>query len=184
MANNKLLIAKQSNGRHEEATKGMRKWIKHIDLASPANLHAQYAAGAPLNSSSGFTAMPDPSRTVQLVVGAGGVACDFTVTGTRFGAAQSEVVAGTGAGTFQSTKAYDSITSLTSNVDPADTVDLQTGSGVGLPEAFDGALVRYSVDGVDTAITGSDAASGTVLIAPGSPPNGARDFAVVYNPAY
>lgn len=181
--NNKLLIADQSTGKYHEPTKGLRKFIKHIDLPAPANLHTQFTSGAAINASSGFS-MPDPSRTVQVVVGASGVACTFTVTGLRFGAVQTEAIVGTGAGTFQGTKAFDSITSFTSSVDPADTVDLKSGSGVGLPEAFDGSLVRYSVDGVDTAITGSDGPSGTVLINPSSPPNGARDYAITYNPAF
>jgi hypothetical protein len=43
--NPKVVVANQTTGTQEPASRGLRKFIKYIDLPSPANLHTQYAAG-------------------------------------------------------------------------------------------------------------------------------------------
>lgn len=95
-------------------------------VLTSANYIAQFAAGAPINSAGPFTAF-SPIRIPQIVLGVGGVATTYTITGTDFyGNAQSENVVAGGAGTYQATKAYATITAFSSNVNPGGTTDLQT----------------------------------------------------------
>jgi hypothetical protein len=150
-------------------------------LPAPVNIHAQFAAGAAINANSGFT-VPFPRRTCRVVVGAMGVEVNFTVTGTDItGAPLTEPIhVAAGGGTVDGTKAFESITSFVSDVDPGDTVDLKTGKGFAVSAPF-AALDVLSVDGaVETAT--SVAAQGTVT--PTSTPDGTKVFAVRYSYAH
>lgn len=84
-------------------------------------LHAVIAAGAPLNVTTGWVTLPIPGL-ITIVLGAGGVATNYTVIGKGLsGELQSEVIAASGAGSFISVLEYTSIISLTSNVNPTGT---------------------------------------------------------------
>jgi hypothetical protein len=92
---------------------------------TPTNIHAQIAAGAAVNETSGFT-MPAHGTTVQIILGAGGVATTYVVTGTWQGSTVTESIVASAAGTFEGTQQFDTITSLTTAADPQGTTDLQT----------------------------------------------------------
>jgi hypothetical protein len=97
------------------------------------NAHAQFAAGAAINATSGFTDVPANTctRVPQLTVGASHVETVYTLTGVDIdtGAVLTEVLTvAAGAGTTKFTKPFGrAITLLTSDVDPQDTVDLEWG---------------------------------------------------------
>jgi hypothetical protein len=150
--------------------------------APGTNYHAQFPAGAPINANAGFT-MVFPRRTARLVFGAGTGAVTVTVFGTTVAgpAAVTAVWAG-GAGTVELPLflAWESITQVTSNADPADTVDLQTGKGFGLPVALV-ALEVLSVNQVIEVPAHVDLLTGSVT--PTTTPNSVADFAVRYTPA-
>lgn len=88
---------------------------------------AQYASGAPIADSTGPFVVTNPLRTVRVVLtGGGSVATDYTVTGTdQGGAVQTEVIAATGAGTFEGVKLWQTITAFASNINPGGTTDLR-----------------------------------------------------------
>lgn len=88
---------------------------------------AQYAAGAPIADTTGPFVVTNPLRTVRVVLAGGGsVATSYTVTGTdQGGVAQSEVIAATGAGTFEGAKTWQTITAFSSDVNPGGTTDLR-----------------------------------------------------------
>lgn len=90
------------------------------------NYLAQIAAGAAIDSAGPFTAF-SPTRVPQIVLGAGGGAVTYTITGTNItdGAVQTEDLVFTGPATIKATLPYATITRLQSNVNPAGTTDLQ-----------------------------------------------------------
>jgi len=148
--------------------------------AAGTNYVAQYAAGAPLNDAGPFTQFV-PSRTAQIVLGAGGAATVvYTIDGTSpRGDAQQEIIstAGGGAGTYQGTLAFATITNIASDFDPLGTTDLQVGVGFGLGEVCTN-IDSVGVAGVLEAPVSVDVATGTVI--PTTAPNGAVIYTVVY----
>lgn len=144
-----------------------------------ALLHAQVAAGAPLNVTADFTPQL-PARTCQIILGVGGAnPVTYTITGLGMdGMVQTDTIVATGAGTYQGTMAFTSITSLTSDVNPGGTTDLGTGVGFGLPNA--GGII-YSIDtlavlGVIEAGVVKNPVTATVV--PTTAPNNTRVFTV------
>jgi hypothetical protein len=144
-----------------------------------ALLHAQVAAGGPLNVTTDFTVQL-PARTCQIVLGSGGAnPVTYTISGLGMdGKAQTDTIVATGAGTYQGTKAFTSITKLVSDVDPLGTTDLGTGVGFGIPNV--GGII-YSIDalsvlGVVEAGVLKNPATGTVI--PTTAPNNTRVFSV------
>ena len=92
------------------------------------NYVAQIAAGAAINSAGPFTAF-SPTRVPQIVLGAGGAnPVNYTITGTSVADGTTiitQVITAAGPGTYVSPTAFHTITSLTSDVNPAGTTDLQ-----------------------------------------------------------
>lgn len=94
--------------------------------------HAQMAAGAALDVTTAFTqynqSTDAPTRVPRIVLGGGGAnPVVYTLYGTAIddGRAISEVVNATGAGNYDLTQPFETITRLTSNIDPLGTTDLQ-----------------------------------------------------------
>lgn len=142
------------------------------------NYVAQYAGGAAIDDAIGPFTRYVPSRTVQIVLGAGGVATNYTIDGLdAAGAALQEVIPATGAGTFQGARAFASITRVRSDVDPVGTTDVEVGDGFGLGlVASDIDLV--GVDGVEETPVNQHAGTGTVV--PTTVPNGVHLYTVQY----
>lgn len=147
-------------------------------LLANLNYVAQYAAGAAIDDAVGpFTRYHSP-RTVMVVAGAGAVAHDITIDGInpRTGAADSEVIAISAAGTFQGAKAWRTITRVRSSIDPGGTINIRAGAGVYLGSAV------TSIDAVgvsevyEAPAAASSAAEGVVVFA--TVPNGTRTFVV------
>ncbi len=165
----------------------LKKGLKHRDgphvLPAPAALHATITpTGSPLNVTTGFSAMPSPSRVPRVTLGVDSVACRITLTGTRLGASQTAYVDATGAGDFDFGVAFDTITALTTNVDPEGDLDLKTGLGWGLPDAINDAE-EFAVDGVRATVD-VDYLSGTVRLTSGQIPNGTKKYSITYTPRY
>ncbi len=154
--------------------------LLHFPDLSNGNYISAYAAGSPLDDAAGPWTRFIPARTVSSTVGASGVAHNLTVTGTHpiTGDTITEVIAATGAGTFQGNTAFGTITRIQTNVNPGDTVTLKAGAGlnVGRP------VTAFSAVGVDQAYEApagsSSAANGTVRFT--TVPNGSRDYTVVF----
>lgn len=95
---------------------------------SSFSVHAVIAAGAPLNVTTGWSALPIPGL-VSITLGAGGVATNYVITGKDLSGnvyTTTETVAAAGPGTFTSTREYSEIIKLTSNVDPTGTTTVFT----------------------------------------------------------
>lgn len=154
--------------------------ILHFPDLTHATYISAYAAGAPLNDTTGPWGRFIPARTVSATLGASAVACTITITGTHplTGASISEVITATGAGTFQGNTAFATITRVQSNIDPGDTVTLRAGAGlnVGRP------VTAFSAVGVDQVYEAphgsSSAANGTIRFT--TAPNTSRDYTVVF----
>lgn len=148
-------------------------------LAAPGtNYVAQYTAGAAINDTTGpFTQMVPP-RTVQIARGGAGVATVYTITGTDCdGNVLTETINSNGATTVQGTRAFATITGVSSDVDPTVTTDVQTGKGFGLGCAASD-IDAVGLNGALEAPDSSHAATGTVV--PATAPNGTRLFTVDY----
>ncbi len=97
---------------------------------STYTLHATIAGGAAINTSTGFIPLPIPGL-VQIVLGLGGVATNYTIKGRDLAGnvyATDEVVAAPAAGTYSTTREYSEIITLSSNVDPVGTTNIRTAS--------------------------------------------------------
>lgn len=153
-------------------------------------LHAQYAGGAALNDVAGPWTMQYPARTVRVVLGVGGAnPVSIVVHGHVLGQDESseevvDTIVCAGAGTYEGTVAFTSITRVTSSVDPVGTVDLQTGNGFAFAYLGDqntryltGVSSVISVNGVRENATSIDENTGTVI--PATAPNGSRTYGVV-----
>jgi len=149
--------------------------------AKGVSVHAQVAAGAALNVTTAFT-VPYPRRALEIVLGVGGVnPVVFTVKGTKVdGSAATLTKSCAGAGTYDvgdGAQAFETVTSLTSDVDPGGTTDLKTSDGFSVGEVFSGTPV-VSVDGVVDASPTLNAAWGGVK---STAPNGTHAYAVRYD---
>jgi len=151
--------------------------------AKGVSVHAQVAAGAAVNVATAFT-VPFPRRALEIVLGVGGVnPVVFTVVGTKVdGSAATLTKSCAGAGTYEvgdGAQAFETVTSLTSDVDPGGTTDLKTADGFSVGEVFTGTPL-VSVDGVvDTSPTALNGAWGGVK--PATIPNGTHAYAVRYD---
>lgn len=149
-------------------------------LAAGTAMHAQVAAGAALNVTTGFT-NPLPSRTARIVLGVGGAnPVVYTIDGVGMdGRSTTDTINATGAGTYDGVKAFREVTKLSSNIDPGGTTDLQTGPGLGIPSTHPtdvlSSIDLLSCDGIVEAGT-KTASSGTVI--PSTAPNGVRNYVV------
>jgi hypothetical protein len=148
--------------------------------AAGTNYVAQYAGGAALNDAGPFTRFI-PARTAQIVLGGGAPATVvYTIDGTDpDGAALQEVISsgGAGAGTYTGTRAFTTITNITSDIDPVGTTDLQTGAGFGLG-AVCANIDGVGVAGVFEAPVSAHGPTGTVI--PTTAPNGVIVYTVQY----
>lgn len=143
--------------------------------AKGVTVHASVAAGAPVNITTAFT-MPFPRRSLQITLGVGGTTPVYTVTGTAPDgtalvktatfAAASTVDVGAGADIFET------ITSVTSDINPGGTTIVKTGDGFGIG-AFDTVDV-FSCDGVVESVAVTSTATGGVK--PTTAPNGTHCY--------
>jgi hypothetical protein len=135
-----------------------------------------------LNVNAAFSSF-DPPRNVQIIVGAGGVATVYTVTGTDYaGAPLTETINATGAGTFNGNAIFHTVTSVASDVDPVGTTDVVVGERLGLPCGL-----TIAGDIVELAVIAAGAATPEAVAAahplsggfePTSKCNGARNYRV------
>lgn len=152
-------------------------------LESPGtNYVAQYAGGAPINDNVGPFNLVDPlpRRTVRAVLGVGGAnPTVLTVSGTSpvDGSVITDVINMTGAGTYEGTKAFETITQVQTDVDPVGTLDIQTGNGFSTSKAIVGTPV-LAVSGVVEAPVGINAPTGTIV--PTTAPTGLLNYLVRY----
>jgi hypothetical protein len=94
---------------------------------APTNIAAQVAAGAAVALASGdITAFPRHGCTLQITLGAGGVATDYVVTGTWNGRVVTETIALAAAGTEEGSQPFEAVTSVVTAADPQGTTDVQT----------------------------------------------------------
>lgn len=162
-------------GSTDAATLTLRESLPALKIGTA--IHAQDAGGAPLNLVAGFT-IPYPYRCVQIARGGAGAVTVYTVTGTDItDAALVEVINSDGANTVQGTRAFKTITSVTSDVDPTVTTDIQVGKGFATSVPF-AALNKLSVGEVVEAASSSHAATGTIV--PTTAPNGTLHFYCEY----
>lgn len=116
---------------HAGAAGANRHHERLVPVAPGTQIHAAIAAGSALNVSTAFTRIM-PATNIRLSRGGAGVATNYTVTGTRFGQVISEVIASNGASDVEGVKIFDTVTSITSNVDPTVTTTVKSGVMVGL----------------------------------------------------
>lgn len=93
------------------------------------NYVAQYAAGAPIDDSTGPFTEFAPTRIPLATLGAGAVAVNITLTYIPIegGAERQQTVAGVAGTSVQFPNAVQQITRVQTDVDPGDTLDIQTG---------------------------------------------------------
>lgn len=164
---------------HGGATSGttLRDHIHLGALAAPGdNYVARYAAGAAIDDSVGPFAAFYPPRTVQVVAGAlAPPSLEVTIDGTDSeGNALQEVILVPVPGTVQGARAFATVTRVRTNVNPLDTLDVETGNGFGVGGAV-ASVALVSVNGAVEAPASSHAATGTVV--PTTAPNGTRVYA-------
>lgn len=152
-----------------------------VPAAPATQIHASMASGAALNVTTAFTRIL-PATNIRLSRGGAGVATVYTVTGTRFGQTQTETINSNGASDVEGVKIFDTVTSITSNVDPTVTTTMKAGVIVGLAAvaaAIDFLAVGTSdVNGVVEAATLNAAKDG---FTPTTAPDAAKIFQVRYS---
>lgn len=182
---NAALDSTQLSGFSVDATPGLVTYPKqdtYVALSAPGtNYVAQYAAGAPIDDVGPFVVPTFPRRTAQIVLGVGGaIAVDYTIDGTDvFGNAAQEVIAATGAGTYQGTIAWETITRFRSDIDPGGDTDLQVGDGFSLSAPLSAAVNHLAVDEIEEVAVSVDLLTSTVV--PTTVPDGIVTFAVHYD---
>lgn len=168
-----------ANHNHGVTVAKLRQQQHFSHVPAPAvNYVAQYAAGAAIDDAVGPFARFVPPRTVMITRGGAGVATSYTIDGTDpDGNALQEIIAAPGAGPYQGTRAFSTITRVRSDVDPTVTTDVQTGNGFGLAVVASDIDV-VGVDGGNEAPVSVHAATGTVI--PTTVPNAAHHYTVDY----
>lgn len=117
---------------HKATPTGLHRRTEVLVPPAPgATIHASIAGGAALNVSTAFTRMI-PATNIRLSRGAAGVATVYTITGTRFGVAQTETIDSNGASDVEGVKVFDTVTNIASDVDPTTTTTVKTGVILGL----------------------------------------------------
>lgn len=151
-----------------------------VPAAPATTIHSSMAAGGALNVSTAFTRIL-PATNIRLSRGGAGVATVYTVTGTRFGQVQTETINSNGASDVEGVKIFDTVTLITSNVDPTVTTTMKAGVMVGLAGtagAIDFLAVGTSdVNGVVEAATLNAAKDG---FTPTTAPDAAKIFQIRY----
>ena len=153
-------------------------------IPASANLHSAFAAGAPISSAISWTAAIPP-RNMQLSTGntvAGVVAFIATITGTDpFGNPQVEVInvpaSPSATSVVAGHRAWGSVTHFATNIDPTDTVTLQTGNGFAVGAPFTD-IDFVGVDFASASYTILDASTGCIITTTG--PNGTHTYIVRY----
>jgi hypothetical protein len=151
-----------------------------VPPAPGATIHASIAAGAPLNVSSAFTQML-PGTNIRLSRGGAGSATVYTVTGTRFGAVQTEIINSNGASDVEGVKIFDTVTNLASDVDPGTTTVVKTGLIIGTAMTF--ASIRYlgvGANGANGVVETATATAAKDGFTPTSTPDGSKVFQIYY----
>jgi hypothetical protein len=128
------------------------------------NYAAQYAGGAALDDAGPFTEF-DPTRLPQIVLGGGGapsVVYTLYCTSIAGTGAFTQIVTATGAGTYKASLPVQTITRITSDIDPVGTTDLQAGDTwvepaarevhVGVAGDIACRLLEDSADAIATAV--------------------------------
>jgi hypothetical protein len=150
--------------------------------AKGTNYHAQFAAGSAIDTTSAISTVWPP-RNVQAVLGASGAnPVVVTIDGEDYkGTAIQSVLTCTGTGTYTGTKVFSKITRIRTDVNPGDTLDIQTGDRIGLSDTFS-AILWVAVSGAQEAAASTDAT--TAGFTPTTVANGSRTFAVHYSVAH
>lgn len=182
---NATAVSQNETATNQDASVGTMESFPDL-AAGGVNYVAQYAAGAPINDAVGpFNLVnPLPRRTVRAVLGAAGAnPVNLHIEGFSSidGSPLSDDLVLTGAGTYEGFRAFESITLVQTDVDPLDTLDIQTGDGFAVGAALFGAPV-LAVNGAVSGVNSAHSATGTVV--PATPPNGALDFLVKFNASH
>lgn len=152
------------------------------------NVHAQFAGGAAIDTMVGFSS-PCPSRTLQIAVGPANAAVTYVVYGfgPNGGAVKGIVSFAANSGLTSPVMdfadplhevAFVRITRLTSDVDPADTTDLQLGGSFGLG-VYPATVFAVGIDGFVDEMATVDAMWS--VITPTLAPDGIRVYTVQYS---
>jgi hypothetical protein len=162
------------------AAKVLRMFERLVPPAPGATIHASMAAGGALNVSTAFTQMI-PATNIRLSRGGAGVATVYTVTGQRFGSSQTETINSNGATDVEGVKIFDTVTLITSDVDPTVTTTMKTGVIIGLPQT------ATAIDFLGVGASGANgvAETGTLNTAkdgftPTTAPDGSKVFQIRY----
>lgn len=151
-----------------------------VPPAPGATIHSAISGGGALNVSSGFTQMI-PATNIRLSRSGAGVATVYTVTGTRFGSAQTENINSNGASDVEGVKIFDTVTSITSDVDPTVTTTVKTGVILGTAQTFDSidflGVGANGANGVAETATANAAKDG---FTPTTAPDGSKVFQIRY----
>lgn len=115
--NNRLSLLRFSYGKQVPVSLTQTDWM-------PAE-----AGGAPLNVVAGFVnpSAAIISRIPRVITAAGGATINITITGTYNGAAQSETFECLTGATTDATEPFDTITSVTTDVDPVSATTIRWG---------------------------------------------------------
>lgn len=159
-----------------------QRYLAHIATFPGATLpaagvpvHAQDPGGAPLNLVAGFS-NPVPRRTLAITRGAlGPPSVVYTVHQVYADGSNADVPVPVGPGATAVMTEAGEVTSITSDLDPGDTTDFETGDGFNVGSLFTGAIA-LAVDSVEEAAVYSNGVSGTVT--PTTPPDGTKTFGV------
>ncbi len=163
------------------ASVSMRLLERFSSPAPGATIHASMASGAALNVITAFTRMV-PASNIRLSRGGAGVATVYTITGTRFGNAQTETINSNGASDVEGLKIFDTVTGITSDVDPTVTTTMKTGVMLGLAQTcvsidFLAVSATAAANGVTETVTINAAKDG---FTPTTAPDGTKVFTIRY----
>lgn len=168
-------------------------WDTAPVAASTTNVRAALTllAAAQPGITTGFT-NPDVARNIQVVVTLAGadLAGNIVLYGTDInGNPIDETIALTSAATYQSLKAFKTVTAadFPARTTAADAISLGVGPKLGLPDVFvkDDTIISYTLNGVATAVTSAPITKSTSevaknLIVPASAPDASRVYRIRY----
>jgi len=169
------------NGRYAYALTGIKQRECFV-LPAPANLHdpIDLAGGVAADITTGFVAMPSPSRPVRIsLTGMGAVGGKVTLTVKRFGQTLDRVIT-IAPGDTDDVIAFDEITRLRTDTAVKGTLTLKTGLGWGLANPANDAE-EFAIDGVRGTVD-MDWTTGTVRTT--TVPDGTKRFSIVYTPRF
>jgi hypothetical protein len=163
------------------ATVTVRFRERYASPAPGATIHALVASGAAVSVASAFTQMI-PATNARISRSGAGNPTVYTVTGTRFGVAQTETINSNGASDVEGVKVFDTITAWSSDVDPGVSSTLKTGVIIGLAQVctaidFFGVAATAAANAVAEAATLNAAKDG---FTPTTAPDGTKVFDIRY----